>query len=64
MQKGILLTFINLGIVSLLVGCAGLSTKSSSIHEERVALIDQRMQEIEQGLSNLNNFAQNLGKTC
>ena len=61
MNKCALLTFIALGLSSLFVGCAGLSTKSSRAQEEHLALIDQKIQEFEQRLSNLNTSAQNLG---
>lgn len=58
MKKCILLCFFALGIALLSGGCAGLSAKSSRAQEERLALIDQRIRELEQGLSALNISAQ------
>ncbi len=62
MKKNIPFLFIILGISSLTVGCTGLSTKTSKVHEERLSSIDQRMQEFEEGISELDTVAQNLGK--
>jgi peptidoglycan hydrolase CwlO-like protein len=61
MNKYILLTFVTLGIPSLFIGCAGLSSKASRTQEEHLSSIDQKIQELEQKLSNLNASAQNLG---
>ncbi|WKZ20433.1 MAG: hypothetical protein QY310_07655 [Candidatus Jettenia sp. CY-1] len=58
------LIFMILALTFLLTGCAEFSrfyTKSSQ-NDERLALIDQRILELEQALSNLNVSDQNLEK--
>jgi len=62
MKKYIFLTFIALSLSSLSVGCVGLGKKSSRTQEEHMALVDQKILELDQVLSNLNLSAQNLGK--
>ena len=62
MKKYIFLTFIALSISSLSAGCVGLSKKSSKTQEEHLALVDQKILELGQLLTNLNLSAQNLGR--
>ena len=62
-MKYIFLTFIALCLSSLIMGCAGFTKsykKSSKSKEERLTLIDQKVGEIEQAISNLNASSQNL----
>ena len=53
-MKYIFLVFIILGLSSLSVGCAGFNKKSSKEKEAHLTLVDQRIQELELTLSNLN----------
>lgn len=62
MKKYALLIFLTLGVSSLFVGCAGVSKKASWVQEGHLTSIDQKIQELEQGISSLNISAQNLGK--
>ena len=69
MKKYIFLTFIALSIFSLSVGCAGqrkffsqFGKKSSGAQEEHMALVDLKILELEQALSDLNLSALNLVK--
>ncbi|MDN3514670.1 MAG: hypothetical protein NG747_09750 [Candidatus Brocadia sp.] len=62
MRKHVIFTILVFGFSSLFAGCVGLSKKTSRAQEEHLALIDQKIQELEQGISNLNSSAQNLGK--
>lgn len=61
MKRYVLLTLIIFGLSSLFAGCGGLSKKTSRAQEERLALLDQKILEFEQKLSDLNASAQNLG---
>src|SRR3989304_1312013 len=62
MKKYFFLTFLALSISSLSAGCLGLSKKSSRTQEAHMALVDQKILELDQALSGLNLNAQNLGK--
>ena len=62
MKKYIFLTFIALSISSLSAGCVGLGKKSSRMQEEHLALVDRKILELDQVLSNLKLSAQNLGR--
>ena len=72
MKKYIFLTFIALSISSLSVGCAGQgkffsqfgkkSSTAQEAQEEHMALVDQKILELEQALSDLNLSALNLVK--
>lgn len=64
-MKYIFLIFMTLCLSSLCIGCAGfpkLFKKSSKAKEERFASIDQKIQELELRLLNLNAVDQNLAK--
>lgn len=62
MVKHILLTFIALSISLCFVGCVELSKKSPYAQEDHVALIDQKVQALEKGLSDISTSAQDLRK--
>lgn len=69
MKKYIFLTFIALSISSLSVGCVGqrkffsqFGKKSSEAQEEYMALVDRKILELEQALSDLNLSTLNLVK--
>jgi septal ring factor EnvC (AmiA/AmiB activator) len=64
-MKYIFLIFMTLCLSSLCIGCAGFPKsfkKSSKAKEERFASIDQKIQELELRLLNLNAVDQNLAK--
>ncbi|MCF6158312.1 MAG: hypothetical protein E3K32_07025 [wastewater metagenome] len=65
-MKYFFLIFILFGCSSFSIGCAGFSKKlfenTSKAEEERLVLIEQKIQELEQALSILNTSEQNLAK--
>lgn len=62
MIKHIFLIFTAFCMFFLSGGCAGFWKKSLKIQEEHLALLDQKIQELEKVLSSLNSSSENLGK--
>lgn len=62
MNKHIFLTFIAFGLSLFCVGCVELSKKSPNAQEEHAVFIDQKVQALEKGLSDLSASAHDLRK--
>ncbi len=60
--KYIFLTGVLLGIFSLLTGCAVVSKKSFNLQQAHLTSIDQKIQKLDQSLSNLDIFTKNIVK--
>lgn len=62
MKKYVRMFACTLSLVSIFTGCGGVSKKSQQVPAENVSAIDQKIRELEKGLTNVNDSALDLEK--
>ncbi|TVL99099.1 MAG: hypothetical protein CV087_19325 [Candidatus Brocadia sp. WS118] len=62
MKQYFVMVSIVWGLTTIFAGCGGTAKKSDQIQTEHLGVIEEKIHELELGLSNLNNSAQELGK--